>query len=355
MRPNRPVLSFSFWMSVAFVGLVLMIWLLGSVLTPFLIAAILAYILHPACNRLVALRVPPTLATLMVMLLVILIFLALMMLILPLMYRQSAALIDMLPALGVWVENTLAPMLSSWLGTKISLDAAQIQNWIAANLAQIRSLAVSLLPTIRTGTVAVFGALANLAIIPLVMFYFLRDWTSLLARIAGLVPRRLMPVVTELATETDQVLGEFLRGQLSVMMVMSAFYGAALWLTGLDFAFSIGLIAGLLVFIPYIGMATGLMLATLAGALQFDHFAQLVSVWVVFGTGQLLEGFLVTPLLVGDRIGLHPVAVVFALMAFGQLLGFSGVLLALPLSACVLVGIRHARKRYLKSDFYRQS
>ncbi|MCB6182539.1 AI-2E family transporter [Leeia sp. TBRC 13508] len=355
MQPTRPALSFSIWLTVAFVGLFALIWLLGSVLTPFVVAGILAYILEPLCDRLVKWKVSPTIASLLVMLLLVVIMLALMMLILPMIYRQVASLLDMMPAVGAWIENQLVPTLSNWLGTPVSLDAAQIQTWITANLSQVKVLAISLLPSIKTGTAAVFSTLANLTIIPLVMFYFLRDWKSLIRRISGLVPKRVLPTVSLIAGDADRVLGEFLRGQLSVMLVMAVLYSVGLSIAGLDFSISIGLIAGLLVFIPYIGMAIGLLLATLAGALQFDHIQPLIAVWLVFGVGQFIEGFVVTPWLVGERIGLHPVAVVFALMTFGQLFGFVGVLLALPMAACVLVALRHAKKAYINSEFYRQS
>jgi predicted PurR-regulated permease PerM len=196
--------------------------------------------------------------------------------------------------------------------------------------------------------------LVNLVLMPVVLFYLLRDWPQLMQRIDEVVPRHWHEKVMQIAGEVDSVLAEFLRGQISVMLLMSAFYVVGLWLAGLQFALPIGVVAGMLVFIPYIGMITGLTLATLAAFSQFSAFGSVLVVWAVFGAGQLLEGMVVTPWLVGERIGLHPLAVIFALLAFGQLFGFFGVLLALPLSAMLLVGLRHAREWYLSSELYRQ-
>ena len=168
------------------------------------------------------------------------------------------------------------------------------------------------------------------------------------------MPRPLHATVLESAHEVDSILAEFLRGQIAVMVLMSIFYVSCLWLTGLEFALPIGVVAGMLVFVPYLGMFTGLALATLAALTQFDQFASIALVWFVFGAGQLLEGMVVTPWLVGDRIGLHPLAVIFSLLAFGQLFGFFGLLLALPLSAALLVGLRHASRWYLNSSIYKE-
>lgn len=355
MRAARPLLPSSVWIGLAVVSGLALLWLLRSVLTPFLVAAILAYILYPWVEALTRRKVPPTAASLLVLSVVGIIFLVLLMLIIPLFYRQFAALIERMPALTAWLETQVAPTLSAWFGTEITLDGSRLQALLSGNLGKINQLLLSLLPSLRSSTLSVMGTLANLALIPLVMFYFLRDWPRLTHSAENMLPRRFAARTAGLAREIDRVLGEFLRGQLSVMLVMSIYYSLVLKLVGLQFAFSVGIITGLLVFIPYVGMATGLLLATMAGMLQFDSMAPLLMVWLVFAIGQALEGFVVTPWLVGDRIGLHPVAVLFALMAFGQLFGFTGVLLALPLAACLLVALRQARTRYLNSAFYQQN
>jgi predicted PurR-regulated permease PerM len=200
---------------------------------------------------------------------------------------------------------------------------------------------------------AIVGFFTTVLLIPVVLFYFLRDWHEIVRRIEDLIPRRLHRGARNIAVEIDRVLGEFLRGQLLVMLLMAAYYAAALWIAGLEYALPIGILSGLLVFVPYLGVLVGLLLGTLAGFNQFDGVLGLAGVWIAFGIGQVLEGMVVTPLLVGNRIGLHPVAVIFALLVFGRLFGFFGVLLALPASAALLVALRHLRAHYVDSDLYK--
>jgi len=187
---------------------------------------------------------------------------------------------------------------------------------------------------------------------PVVLFYLLRDWVYLIKLIDETIPRHWHKQVTTLTNESDKILAEFLRGQLSVMLIMSFCYVIGLWLTGLEFALPIGIIAGILVFVPYLGLGIGLILATLAAFIQFQGWDGVLPIWIVFGIAQLLESMVITPWLIGNRIGLHPVVVIFSLLAFGQLFGFVGLLLALPTSAVLLVWLRHVRKQYLKSNLY---
>jgi predicted PurR-regulated permease PerM len=200
---------------------------------------------------------------------------------------------------------------------------------------------------------AVVGALVNLALVPVVFFYVLRDWPTIIGSIDNMIPRRFHQGISDISSEIDAVLSEFLRGQLMVMLIMSAFYVIGLWAVGLKFALPVGLITGLLVFIPYLGVGMGMVLGTMAAVMQYDNLLMgLAMVWAVFGAGQVVESFLVTPKFVGERIGLHPVAVIFALLAFGQVFGFFGVLLALPASAAILVGLRHLQARYQRSALF---
>jgi predicted PurR-regulated permease PerM len=187
-----------------------------------------------------------------------------------------------------------------------------------------------------------------------VLFYLLVDWHEIVARVDQLVPRRVHDTVRTIVGEINAVLSEFLRGQLAVMGLLAAYYAFTLWLGGIDFSLPIALVAGGLAFVPYLGFGTGLVLALLVAALQEDPVRNLVVVGIVFGFGQVLESFFLTPRIVGQRIGLHPVAVVFALLAFGHVFGFVGVLLALPASAVLLVGLRHLKDAYFASPFYRE-
>jgi predicted PurR-regulated permease PerM len=189
-------------------------------------------------------------------------------------------------------------------------------------------------------------------LIPLVLFYLLVDWNILVNKVGQLIPRKYIAKTQEIALEIDAVLAEFLRGQLSVMLLMSMVYSAGLWLAGLEVAVPIGILSGLLGFIPYLGFGLGLILGLFSALLQFGNITDIIPVLVVFGLGQIVESMVLTPYLVGDRIGLHPLVVIFALMAGGQLFGFAGVLLALPVSAALAVGFRHAKQTYLTSQFY---
>jgi predicted PurR-regulated permease PerM len=198
--------------------------------------------------------------------------------------------------------------------------------------------------------------IGNLMLIPVVLFYLLMDWHKIVAMLLGLVPPRVRPVVDDFLSETDLVLGQYLRGQLLVMGVLTVYYSVGLLLFGLDLALPIGVFTGLAIAIPYLGFGLGLLLALLAGFLEFasrgGYADALVMVGVVYGIGQLLESFFLTPKLVGERIGLHPLAVIFALLAFGHIFGFMGVLIALPASAVLLVAVRRVQRSYLSSKLY---
>ena len=211
-----------------------------------------------------------------------------------------------------------------------------------------------MLASVRIGGTTVLGWLATALLIPIVLFYLLLDWHALLARIGRFVPRRWTVAVEDMAHEVDSLLAQYLRGQLLVMLLLAAYYSTGLAIAGFEVALPVGIITGLLVFIPYLGFGLGLVLALIAALLQFGDLSGLVAVAVVYGIGQVIESFFLTPRLVGERIGLHPLAVIFALLAFGQLFGFVGVLLALPASAILLVAFQHLRRHYLASAFYNQ-
>jgi predicted PurR-regulated permease PerM len=192
----------------------------------------------------------------------------------------------------------------------------------------------------------------NLVLIPVVTFYLLRDWDAMVEGIRTLVPRKIEPVISGLAREIEEVLGAFMRGQLMVMLALGLIYAVGLWLVGLDLAFIIGMIAGLLSIVPYLGTAVGVIAAVIAALFQFQDVFHTVMVLVVFAAGQSLEGMVLTPRLVGDRVGLHPVAVIFAVLAGGQLFGFLGILLALPVASALNVLVRHLHQRYTSSSMY---
>jgi len=340
---------------LAFIALAgLLFYLLGPILTPFVAAVILAYICNPLVQRLCRMKMPRTLAVLVVMGGLLMGVAGLLLIMLPLMFKEIGQFVTRLPD---WIEAArlhILPLLYQWFGVELQWDSAALKELLMSHWQSAGKVASHVLPWLGGKSSALLDNLVNLMLIPVAMFYLLRDWDILLAKLDGLIPRHLYDKVREVGGEVDGVLAEFLRGQISVMLLMSVFYSVALWAVGLEFALPIGIVAGMLVFIPYLGMVIGLLLATLVAVMQFSDFSSVVWVWAAFGAGQLLEGMLVTPWLVGDRIGLHPLAVIFALLAFGQLFGFFGILLALPLSAALLVGLRHAKIWYLASSMYHE-
>ncbi|MDO8350316.1 MAG: AI-2E family transporter [Gallionella sp.] len=338
-----------------FVGLaVLLLYLLSPILTPFVAAIIFAYICNPLVQRLCVMKVPRTLAVVLVMVALLLLSSGLLLIMLPLLEKEISLFVTRLPDLIEAVRVRLLPQLQQWFGADFQWDNTALKGLLMNHWQSAGGAAKSLLPWLGSSGGAILAVLVNLLLIPVAMFYLLRDWNVLLAQLDGLIPRHWHASVREIGSEVDCVLAEFLRGQISVMLLMSAFYGVTLWLVGLEFALPIGIIAGALVFIPYLGMIIGLLLATLAAVMQFTEFSSVLWVWVMFGAGQMLEGMLVTPWLVGERIGLHPLLVIFALLAFGQLFGFFGILLALPMSAILLVGLRHGKTWYLSSRMYQK-
>jgi predicted PurR-regulated permease PerM len=339
------------WLAIALASGALL-YALSPILAPFLAGAILAYVLNPLVARLTGKRVGRTFAVVLVLLLALLAVVSLLLVILPLFYKELRMLAERLPELINWLNQSAAPWLTLHLGVAVQFDLDTLKQMAGGAFEARQGLLPRLLGSAHIGGLVVLGILVNLLLIPVVLFFLLRDWNEIIERVEGFIPRHLHARALGIFGEIDAVLAEFLRGQLLVMLVMSVYYVAALWLARLEFALPIGLITGLLVFVPFVGSATGFVLATIAAFLQFGNLADVAWVWLAIGLGQALEGMAVTPLLVGERIGLHPVAVIFALLAFGQIFGFFGVLLALPASAALLVALRHLKAAYLAGPLY---
>ncbi len=339
------------WLALAFLlvtgGL---ITLLGPILTPFLAGALLAYIFDPLVDRLEAHRIPRAAGTVIVIVLAGLVLLALLLVALPLFQGQFAELSQRVPAALDLLQTRFLPWLAQTFGMTIDPNLSALKTWLTEKAAQSGA---AWLPTLQTGALAIVGVLANLLLIPVVMFYLLKDWDVMVARVATLTPRAWMAGVGRVARAMDTVVGEFLRGQLAVMATLSLYYTLALWAAGLDYALPIGILTGVLSFVPFLGFGLGMILALLVALLQFSDWIGVAWVAGIYLAGQALESYVVTPRLVGERVGLHPVAVIFALAAFGQLFGFVGVLLAVPLAGVLLVALRELRDAYVASAFYR--
>ena len=330
-----------------------LLWLLAPVLTPFIIAAVLAYALAPAVGVLARRRVPRALAVVIVELVFFLVIVALALLVVPILFKELPLLRNQIPVLAQSFDERLSPWLAQF-GIHVALDPASIKafmlKYLDANLEEWLGTALS---SARIGGSILLAVVGNLVLMPMVLFYLLMDWPNLLERMWALLPPRMRPSVGSFLQESDAMLGQYLRGQLLVMLVLAVYYSAALALTGFDLALPIGVFTGLAVCVPYLGYGLGLVLALLASALQFGTLGGVALVLLVFGLGQVIESFFLTPRLVGERIGLSPLMVIFALLAFGHLFGFVGVLVALPVSAVGVVAVRRLRTLYLSSTLYR--
>ncbi len=341
------------WFALAaFLIVAVLVHLLAPVLTPFLAGALLAYILDPLADRLEGWGLSRTVAAMAVLVSGGLIVVGLVLMVVPLFINQAQLLMDRLPQYLGWIQREVLPTLTGLFGISADIDMDTVRNWLAEHAQSAGNAAQQFLPKLGSGAAALLSAAITVLLIPVVTFYMLRDWDGLVAKVDLMIPRPWHDQISRLAREVDRVLSEFLRGQLSVMAVMSVFYSVGLSLAGLDFALPIGMLTGVLGFIPFVGATLGLALGVLEATLQFQSLSGVLPVLGVFIAGQAMEGMVVTPYLVGDRIGLHPVAVIFALAAFGQVFGFFGVLLALPMAAALLVAIRHVREAYVNSPVY---
>jgi len=328
-------------------------YFLAPVLTPFIAGALLAYLGDPFVDQLEKWRFSRTTGVIVAFSIFFIVALTLILLLIPMIHRQVEYLAGKMPQILNWLQKVAIPWLEQTTGIDLEsfnlLDSKDllISAWqYSGNYLQV------FFKNITKSGLAFFALLANIALVPIVAFYLLRDWDILIGQIRALIPRKYETTVVSLFAECDQRLGAFLRGQLSVMLALGVIYATGLWLFGIELALLIGLLSGLASIIPYLGFAVGIVAATIVAFFQYHDVAHILMVWGIFAVGQLLEGSVLTPLLVGDRIGLHPVAVIFAILAGGQLFGFFGMLLALPVAAASMVFLEYARQQYLDSGVY---
>ena len=332
-----------------------LLWWLTPVLTPFLIAGVIAYVLSPLVKRLQSLAgtgVPRFVLVLLCETGFLLLLVAFVGLIVPVLFKEAGRMQLQLPGLLAELQIWLTPLLKT-LGMDVQLDPQGIKDMLATQVQSVLHNSMdSVLSSLRLGGSVALALIGNLILVPVVLYYLLMDGAQMLKLLREWLPRKAEPGVIDFVAEADAVLSEYVRGQLLVMLTLSVYYVAGLSLFGLSVAWPIGILTGMAVFVPYIGFGVGLLLAALSGFLEMAPLQAAIMLAVVFGIGQLLEGFVLTPRLIGERIGLHPLAVIFALMAFGQLLGFVGILIALPASAVLLVALRRVHSRYVGSRLY---
>ncbi|GHA01420.1 AI-2E family transporter [Arenicella chitinivorans] len=328
---------------------VLAVYFLSPMLAPFIFGALLAYLGDPLVDQLERLKLSRSAAVSLVFLAIFVVIGLLVLLLVPMLHNQLDALTQRAPEYGEWLDDT-ATQIASYFG--VDADAINFKDVAKTYLPEAGSATKGLLEAVFKSGSALLSGVVFVTLTPVITFYLMRDWDLLVARLYELIPHALKAKVKELATESDSMVSAFLRGQFLVMTGLGTIYAFGLSIIGLQFSLLVGLVAGIMSFIPYLGTAVGVILAGVLFVAQYQDWVALWKVALVFGIGQLIEGYLLTPWLVGDRIGLHPVAVIFAVLAGGHLFGFVGVLLALPVSAVLAVLIRHAVGHYKESELF---
>jgi len=341
------------WAAVS-IGALWVVWLLAPILTPFALAALLGWLGDPLVDRLERRGLKRNTAVILVFGVMTTVLVIALLVMVPLLEQQIMTLVHSLPAYRDWFVGTALPWVEKRTGLQILswLDPERLFNLVREHWENAGGIAATVLGYVSRSGFALLGMLANLVLLPVLTFFFLRDWDLLVQRVGLLVPRDHYETVRTLAKDSDAVLGGFLRGQMLVMLILGVLYGIGLWAVGLDLGILIGIIGGLLTFVPYLGPATVVVLGGIASLVQFGDWQHLAGVAVVFTVGQIIESYWLTPKLVGDRIGLHPMAVIFSVMAGGSLFGFLGMLLALPVAAVANVLLHFAHGRYTQSRLY---
>lgn len=329
------------------------VYFLSPILTPFLVGALLAYLGNPLVNRLVKWHLPRTLAVTVVFIFILgLVSLSLVALV-PLLEDQIVLLVNKIPPFIAWLESSVIPWVEARFNIDISsIDINSITSAITADWQQTGHVATRVVKTLAHSSAILFAVLLNLILIPVVTFYLLRDWLVMIKKSKDLIPRKFLKPLTEIFSECNEVLGAFFRGQLLVMLGLGIFYSAALGVAGLDLALLLGVLIAVLSIVPYLGTIIGLAIAIVAVLFQFADATHIIYILIIFTVGHILESLVLAPLLIGNRIGLHPVAVIFAILAGGELFGFLGILLALPVAAVIMVWVRYVLHHYVNSRFY---
>jgi predicted PurR-regulated permease PerM len=333
-----------------------LLYLLKPILTPFFAGALLAYLADPLVNRFMKFHISRLTSSIIVFAILFSLLTLLILLMIPLIQTQIANLVDVGPNMVAWIQNTILPWLKDTFGiTEDFVNIDTLKQALADNLTKAGGAAGWLVQEILHSGVKFLEIFVNLILVPVVTFYLLVDWNKFVVGIRNLIPRPQVATFVRLTKECDSVLGAFFRGQFLVMLALGIIYSVGLMLMGLQIGLLIGLIAGVLSIVPYLGFIVGIILASIAALVQFGSLYYVLLVCLLFGVGHLIDPMFLTPKLVGDRIGLHPVAVIFAILAGGCLFGFMGVLLALPVAAVVMVWLRYLHQRYKHSELYQQS
>lgn len=330
------------------------VYFLGPILTPFLAGALLAYLANPLVTKLMRFKLSRNVSVAIVFISMFSLATVMLILLVPFIERQINILIAKVPDMITWLQTVALPWVSNIVPIDTeAMNIASLKSFLADNWSRAGGVTTTVLKSILHSGTRALEWLLNLLLIPVVTFYLLCDWPLILANLQDMLPRRMEPTVVKLVKECDEVLGAFIRGQLLVMLALGVIYSVGLSLLGLQFGLLIGVVAGLLSIVPYLGFIIGILSASIAAFMQFGTVGSVAMVVLVFLIGHIIDHVFLTPKLVGDRIGLHPVAVIFAILAGGCLFGFVGVLLALPVAAMMMVWGRYLHQRYHRSSLYK--
>lgn len=343
--------NWMFWLAL-FVFFCVSVYVLRSVLLPFVAGIIIGYLLDPLTSKFEKLGLSRTLATVLVMFLVVIILFPLLILLVGVIDEQLGQFVASVPAYLSSLLKKIEPVFTELQARFPSLEADKIKMYIRSNMTNGLKLVGSILRGVITSGFAFFNIISLLLITPVVAFYMLRDWDKFVNKVDSLLPQQSKETIQTQAREIDHILASFIRGQLSVCVLLGTFYAVGLYFAGLDLGVLVGFIAGIISFIPYVGTITGFIVSMAIAFAQFSDPIQILQVAGVFAVGQFLEGNFLTPKLVGDSVGLHPVWVMFALLAGGVLLGFLGLMIAVPVAAIIGVLLRHAIENYKASSLY---
>ncbi|MHC5226227.1 AI-2E family transporter [Ignatzschineria sp. LJL83] len=339
------------------IGIIFSIYLLhrlSSVLIPFFVSFGLAYLGNPLVLKIESKKIPRVWAVSIVFAGLLGILVLLLLVVIPQLLNQIFAFLDKIPTYYFWVQNNVFPRLEKIFSAEdMHMNKESAKEAFAKSLNIIGRITSKIAPSIGSLIFAIAGLVMSLFLVPMITFYVMRDWSKITEKTETLIPRSIFPQTMSFLQEANFMLSSFLRGQMTVMFCLACIYGIGLTIVGVEYSLVIGMIAGLISFIPYVGATSGVLMGLLVAWFQYGTLTHLALVGVVFGIGQLMESFVLTPILIGDKLGMHPIAVVFALMVGGSLFGFLGILLALPACAVLMVALRRLYHWYIESDFYK--
>lgn len=355
-EPTLLLLKRRVWIwTLIFAGALTLFYLFKGILLPFIVGILVAYLLNPTVTRLEDFNIPRILSTSLMVLLFFIAIGGLLFFTIPFLKQELLFLAQHLPNYGERLYQTTLPLLEQLNDIIPAQDFNQLKTTASGYFGDMLSWGFKALASVLTNTLALANLLSLVVLTPVIAFYLLRDWPRFTSMLFGLLPLEHTQTIKHQLSLINQTLASYVRGQVLVCLSLALYYSISLKITGLDFAFTVGIATGILAFIPYFGFLLGAIVAFGLAFAQFNEWTSIGWVAAVFAAGQALESYLLTPKFVGERIGLHPVWIIFALLAGGVLFGFLGIMMAMPIAAALSVIVRFTLKKYYESDFYQGS